>query len=65
MLIKSNSGRSFFISKDWSELAMLARDNTDIQAAMGTVYQLSKEKKIRQQCEAREDYYKRERDRQR
>ncbi|MDE6852220.1 MAG: Rpn family recombination-promoting nuclease/putative transposase [Lachnospiraceae bacterium] len=54
-----------FISKDWSELAMLARDNTDIQAAMGTVYQLSKEKKIRQQCEAREDYYKRERDRQR
>ena len=54
----------FFKSRDWSELVMLARENKDIRAAVGTVYQLSREKQIRQQCEAREDYYKRERDRQ-
>ncbi len=55
----------FFKCMDWSELMMLAKENSDIQAAVGTVYQLSREEKIRQQCEAREDYYKRERDRQR
>lgn len=55
----------FFKCNDWSELVMLAKENSDIQAAVGTVYQLSQEKKIRQQCEAREDYYRRELDRQR
>ena len=54
----------FFKGRDWSELAMLARENVDIQEAVGTVYQLSREQQIRQQCEAREDFYKRERDRQ-
>lgn len=54
----------FFKSRDWSELVMLARENVDIQEAVGTVYRLSREQQIRQQCEAREDYYKRERDRQ-
>ena len=62
---KIDQWAQFFKSKDWSELAMLAKENSDIQAAVGTVYQLSKEKQIRQQCEAREDFYKRERDRQR
>lgn len=62
---KIDQWAQFFKSKDWGELVMLAQDNIDIQAAMGTVYQLSREKQIRQQCEAREDYYKRERDRQR
>lgn len=62
---KIDQWAQFFRSKDWGELAMLAQDNIDILAAMGTVYQLSTEKQIRQQCEAREDYYKRERDRQR
>lgn len=54
----------FFKCKDWSELVMLAKENSDIQAAVGTVYQLSRDEKIRQQCEAREDYYRRELDRQ-
>lgn len=43
---------------------MLAKENPDIQAAIGTVYQLSRDEKIRQQCEAREDFYRRELDRQ-
>lgn len=54
----------FFKCKDWSELVMLAKENSDIQAAVGTVYQLSRDEKIRQQCEAREDFYRRELDRQ-
>lgn len=54
----------FFKCKEWSELVMLAKENPDIQAAIGTVYQLSRDEKIRQQCEAREDFYRRELDRQ-
>ena len=38
---------------------MLAHENNDIQEAVATVYQLTQEEKIRQQCEAREDYYRR------
>lgn len=44
---------------------MLAKENSDIQTATGTIYQLSPKEKIRQQCEAREDYYSRKLDRQR
>ena len=44
---------------------MLAHNNTDIQEAIATVYQLTQEEKIRQQCEAREDYYRRQNDVQR
>ncbi|MDE6852092.1 MAG: Rpn family recombination-promoting nuclease/putative transposase, partial [Lachnospiraceae bacterium] len=62
---KIDQWAKFFRSRDWSELAMLARENMDIQEAVGTVFRLSREQQIRQQCEAREDYYKREHDRQR
>ena len=41
---------------------MLAHNNPDIQEAVTTVYQLTQEDKIRQQCEAREDYYRRQND---
>ena len=61
---KIDQWAKFFKCRDWSEATMLARKNVDIQDAVGTVYHLSKEQQIRQQCEAREDYYKRERDRQ-
>ena len=44
---------------------MLAHENNDIQEAVATVYQLTQEEKIRQQCEAREDYYRRQNDVQR
>lgn len=44
---------------------MLAHNNPDIQEAVTTVYQLTQEEKIRQQCEAREDYYRRQNDVQR
>ena len=56
---------SFFKAATWEELKMLAHNNNDIQEAVATVYQLTQEEKIRQQCEAREDYYRRQNDVQR
>ena len=35
---------------------MLARQDVSIQDAAATIYQLSEDDRIRQQCEAREDY---------
>ena len=41
---------------------MLAEKNESIAEATETVYKLSEEEMIRLQCEAREDYYRRQRD---
>lgn len=38
---------------------MLAKNNQYIKDAVATVRQLTQEETIRQQCEAREDYYRR------
>ena len=40
---------------------MLAQENKYIEDAMPTIYQLSYEDAIREQCEAREDFYRRQR----
>ena len=52
---------SLFKSTTWEELKMLAENNEYIRQASETVYQLTQEEAIRQQCEAREDYYRRQR----
>lgn len=41
---------------------MLAQKDEYIREAADTVYQLTQEEKIRLQCEAREDYYRRQGD---
>ncbi len=43
---------------------MLAQKDEYIKDASATIYHLSQEEKIRLQCEAREDYYRTQRDRQ-
>ncbi len=48
-----------FNATTWEELKMLANSDPDMQDAVVTVCQLTMEQKIRQQCEAREDYYRR------
>ena len=53
---------AFFKATTWEELRMLAKKNEAIAEAVETVYKLSEEEKIRLQCEAREDYYRRQRD---
>ncbi len=52
---------SLFKAVTWEEMNMLAQENEYIEEAAETVYQLSQEEKIRQQCEAREDYYRTQR----
>lgn len=53
---------SLFKSTTWEEIRMLAKDNDYINDAAATVYQLSQDELIRLQCEAREDYYRNQRD---
>ncbi len=52
---------SFFKAATWEELKMLAKQDEFIAKASATIYQLSQEEQIRLQCEAREDYYRRQR----
>lgn len=40
---------------------MLAKQDEFINEASATIYQLSQEEQVRLQCEAREDYYRRQR----
>ena len=50
---------ALFKATTWEELKMLAKTNQYIEEAVSTIRQLTQEEKIRQQCEAREDYYRR------
>ena len=47
---------ALFQAKTWEELQMLAQNNHYFKEASETVYQLTQEEQIRQQCLAREDY---------
>ena len=42
------------------EIKMLASKNQEIDEAATTIYQISEDERIRQQCEAREDYIRRQ-----
>lgn len=53
---------SLFKSTTWEELQMLAQNNEYIEEAAATIYQVSQEENIRLQCEAREDYYRQQKD---
>ena len=53
---------ALFKATTWEELKMLAEKNDTIAEATETVYKLSEEEMIRLQCEAREDYYRRQKD---
>ena len=49
-----------FKAERWEEVKMLAAENANIAEAAKTMYELSQDERIRQQCLAREDYYKRQ-----
>ncbi len=53
---------SLFKATTWEEIKMLAQKNEFISEASATIYQLSQEEKIRLQCEAREDFYRQQKD---
>ena len=52
---------AFFKAATWEELKMLAKQDEFINEAAATIYEVSREENIRLQCEAREDYYRRQR----
>ena len=47
-----------FKATTWEEIKMLASNNSMIENAAETIYRLSADEAIREQCEAREDYYR-------
>ena len=52
---------ALFKSTTWEELKMLAKNDEFMNEASATIYTLSQEENIRLQCEARDDYYRRQR----
>lgn len=52
---------SLFKATTWEEIKMLARNDEYISEASETIFQLTQEERIRLQCQAREDYYLRQR----
>ena len=50
---------ALFKATEWEEIKMLAHGNKFMEEAVYAMYRLSKNSKIRQQCEAREDYMRR------
>ena len=51
---------ALFKATTWEEIKVLAEKNPAIKEASETMYQLSKEEEIKLRCEAREDYYRRQ-----
>ncbi len=49
---------ALFKATTWEEIRMLASENEFIAEAAQTMYKLTAEEQIRQQCEAREDFYR-------
>ena len=52
---------ALFKAATWEEIKMYAQKDEYIQEASNTIYRLSQDENIRLQCEAREDYYRRQR----
>lgn len=55
---------SLFKSTTWEEIKMLAEKNEYIKEAADTIFQLTRDQQIRRQLEAREDFLRREREKQ-
>lgn len=49
---------AFFKATTWEEVKMLASQNPILEDAVATMYEMSAEDAIREQCRAREDYYR-------
>ena len=49
---------ALFKATTWEEAQMLAEQNSDLEEAVVTMYEMTAEEAIREQCRAREDYYR-------
>ena len=52
---------ALFKATTWEDIKMYAQNDEYIREASNTLYQLSQDENVRLQCEAREDYYRRQR----
>ena len=57
---KLDKWAQFFKSRTWEGIAMLANDLPVLNEAAETVYHISLDDKIRERCEAREDFFRRQ-----
>ena len=55
---------SFFKAETWEDIKTLAKQNEYIKEAAETVFKLTRDQQIRRQLEAREDFLRREREKQ-
>lgn len=55
---------SFFKATTWEDIKTLAKENEYIKEAAETVFKLTRDQQIRRQLEAREDFLRREREKQ-
>ena len=58
---KLDKWAQFFKAKTWEEIAMLANDLPVLNEAAETIYHISLNDQIRERCEAREDFFRRQR----
>ncbi|MBR1743089.1 MAG: Rpn family recombination-promoting nuclease/putative transposase, partial [Lachnospiraceae bacterium] len=58
---KLDKWAQFFKSKTWEAIEMLAKDLPVLDEAAETIYHISLDDKIRERCEAREDFFRRQR----
>lgn len=58
---KIDKWAKFFKAKTWEEIEMLAQGLPILEEAAETVYHISQDDRIREQCEAREDFFRRQR----
>ena len=56
---------ALFKATTWEDIKMIAQNDLGITNAANTIWKLTQEEKIRLRCEAREDYYRNQRDMQR
>ena len=58
---KIDEWAQLFKADTWEEIKMLAVNNANIAEAAETIYKLSEDERIRQQCQAREDFLREQR----
>lgn len=56
---------NLFKARTWEEIKMIAQNSDYIKEASETIYKLTEDERVRMQCEAREDFYRRQRTQQR
>ncbi|MBR1389985.1 MAG: PD-(D/E)XK nuclease family transposase, partial [Lachnospiraceae bacterium] len=55
---KIDQWSKLFKATTWEDIKMIAENDTSLQSASATLYKLNADELVREQCRAREDYYR-------